>query len=89
MITIKEFEKTIPTLWNTVKEFMKEYPQYIVPKDDPESLLGWISSDGGDTYNLCHFWSNFEIGNLAWMRSQAYLDFFNYLDKSGGFFYER
>ncbi|CDH56586.1 glycolipid 2-alpha-mannosyltransferase [Lichtheimia corymbifera JMRC:FSU:9682] len=89
VITIKEFEKTIPTLWSTVKEFMKEYPQYIVPKDDPESLLGWISPDGGDTYNLCHFWSNFEIGNLAWMRSQAYLDFFNYLDKSGGFFYER
>lgn len=34
-------------------------------------------------------WSNFEIGNLDWLRSQAYLDFFEQLDKDGGFFYER
>lgn len=34
-------------------------------------------------------WSNFEVGNLDWLRSQAYLDFFDILDKDGGFFYER
>lgn len=34
-------------------------------------------------------WSNFEIGNLNWLRSQAYTDYFNQLDKDGGFFYER
>lgn len=34
-------------------------------------------------------WSNFEIGNLNWLRSQPYLDFFEHLDKEGGFFYER
>jgi alpha 1,2-mannosyltransferase len=34
-------------------------------------------------------WSNFEIGNLDWLRSQAYTDFFNTLDQDGGFFYER
>ena len=34
-------------------------------------------------------WSNFEIGNLNWLRSDAYLDFFNQLDQDGGFFYER
>jgi hypothetical protein len=34
-------------------------------------------------------WSNFEIGNLDWLRSQAYIDFFTHLDKDGGFFYER
>lgn len=34
-------------------------------------------------------WSNFEIGNLDWLRSQAYVDFFESLDKDGGFFYER
>jgi len=36
-----------------------------------------------------HQWSNFEIGNLDWLRSQAYIDFFESLDKDGGFFYER
>ncbi|KAG9576569.1 putative alpha-1,2 mannosyltransferase KTR1, partial [Aureobasidium melanogenum] len=34
-------------------------------------------------------WSNFEIGNLDWLRSPAYLDYFEALDKDGGFFYER
>ena len=34
-------------------------------------------------------WSNFEIGSLSWLRSQAYTDFFQSLDRDGGFFYER
>ena len=34
-------------------------------------------------------WSNFEIGNLDWLRSDAYVDFFDSLDRDGGFFYER
>ena len=42
-----------------------------------------------DRYNLCHFWSNFEIGNLNLWRSPAYRDYFETLDRSGGFFYER
>lgn len=88
-VTIKEYENTIVTLWDTVKKFMKDYPQHIVPKNDPDSLLPWISNDGGESYNLCHFWSNFEIGSIKWMNSPAYMDYFNYLDKSGGFFYER
>lgn len=39
--------------------------------------------------NLTGQWSNFEIGNLDWLRSQAYTDYFDRLDKDGGFFYER
>ncbi|KAI8886579.1 glycosyltransferase family 15 protein [Backusella circina FSU 941] len=85
-ISLTEYGNTIPTLWETTKGFMKEYPQHIQTND---SLLDWVTNDGGETYNLCHFWSNFEIGSIAWLRSQAYLDYFNYLDKAGGFFYER
>ncbi|KAI8378256.1 nucleotide-diphospho-sugar transferase [Choanephora cucurbitarum] len=88
-ISLHEYGNTIPTLWETTKKFMAEYPQHIISKDDKESLMNWVTNDGGETYNLCHFWSNFEIGSLAFLKSQAYLDFFNYLDKSGGFFYER
>jgi alpha 1,2-mannosyltransferase len=85
-ISLTEYGNTIPTLWETTKAFMKEYPQHIQTND---SLLDWVTNDGGETYNLCHFWSNFEIGSIAWLRSPAYLDYFNYLDKAGGFFYER
>lgn len=34
-------------------------------------------------------WSNFEIGSLEWLRSDAYIDYFTSLDHDGGFFYER
>ena len=51
--------------------------------------MKFLSDDGGDTYNKCHFWSNFEVGSLDWLRSDAYIDFFESLDQDGGFFYER
>lgn len=84
-ISIHEFSKTIPTLWQHTKDFIKENQQYL----HPNNLLDFISDDNGETYNLCHFWSNFEIADLNFWRSQAYRDYFNYLDKTGGFFYER
>jgi alpha 1,2-mannosyltransferase len=40
-------------------------------------------------YNLCHYWSNFEIIDLSFTRSPAYTSYFSTLDKAGGFFYER
>ncbi|KAG9618855.1 putative alpha-1,2 mannosyltransferase KTR1, partial [Aureobasidium melanogenum] len=75
----------IPTLWESTKKWMKNHPEHIVEGNS----MGFLSDDGGDTYNHCHFWSNFEIGNLDWLRSPAYLDYFEALDKDGGFFYER
>ncbi|CAG8569657.1 14672_t:CDS:2, partial [Funneliformis mosseae] len=84
-ISLYEFENTIPTLWNTTKNFMKEYPKYV----KENNALEWILKDDGENYNLCHFWSNFEIGNLNFWRSEAYIKYFEYLDKEGGFFYER
>ncbi|KAI8990931.1 nucleotide-diphospho-sugar transferase [Mycotypha africana] len=48
----------------------------------------FIDPSTGD-YNLCHFWSNFEIASLNLWRSPEYRDFFQYLDQTGNFFYER
>ncbi|KAK5939274.1 alpha 1,2-mannosyltransferase 2.4.1 [Knufia obscura] len=85
VISLYEYVETIPTLWDSVKKFMKNHPEHIAK----DNSLALISDDGGDTYNKCHFWSNFEIGNLEWLRSKQYVDFFEALDKDGGFFYER
>lgn len=49
---------------------------------DPEAMEG-------ESYNMCHFWSNFEIARLDWFRSKPYEDFFNMMDRSGGFWNER
>lgn len=80
---------TIPNLWETTKDFVKKHPDYIIPYNSSDSFIDWLSDDYGETYNMCHFWSNFEIGSLNWLRSKEYLAFFNHLDKAGGFFYER
>jgi alpha 1,2-mannosyltransferase len=100
VLSLYEYVETIPTLWDSVKKFIKAHPEHI----HPENSMAFLSDDGGNTYNKCHFvsllafpelkinslqWSNFEIGNLDFLRSQAYIDFFNSLDQDGGFFYER
>lgn len=36
-------------------EFMKEHPEHLAPGN----AMKWLSEDGGETYNLLHFWSNF------------------------------
>ncbi|KAJ2061357.1 hypothetical protein GGI17_003123 [Coemansia sp. S146] len=83
-ISIKEYVQTIPTLWNTTLDFMKKNKDMIPASNLMEFVTG---KDGG--YNLCHFWSNFEIGSLDFLRSKEYLAYFDYLDHAGGFFYER
>lgn len=83
-IMVPEYIETVPTLWKTVQAFVKEHPQLV----HPNNVLGMFTKEDGD-YNLCHFWSNFEIGSLKFLRSPAYSKFFEYLDQAGGFFYER
>nr|POE46755.1 alpha-1,2 mannosyltransferase ktr1 [Quercus suber] len=85
VLSLYEYVETIPTLWKSVKKFMAQHPEHV----EKDNGMQFLSDDGGETYNHCHFWSNFEIGNLDWLRSKAYLDFFDVLDKDGGFFYER
>ncbi|KAJ9094444.1 hypothetical protein QFC21_005983 [Naganishia friedmannii] len=77
--------REIPTLWDAVKDFTQQHPEYVAADNSME----FISEDGGETYNLCHFWSNFEIADLNFWRSDAYMDFYTHLEKTGGFWYER
>ncbi|KAJ7065502.1 glycosyltransferase family 15 protein [Mycena amicta] len=84
-ISLPEYGETIATLWNTVREFVRDHPEHIVK----DNAMGFMSDDGGETYNRCHFWSNFEIADLDLWRGEAYTKFFDYLDHKGGFYYER
>ncbi|KAL6948753.1 hypothetical protein ACO0QE_001226 [Hanseniaspora vineae] len=40
-------------------------------------------------YNLCHFWSNFEISRVDTFDNPIYNAYFQYLDNLGGFYQER
>jgi len=84
-ISLYEYEATIPTLWAAVREFLDQNPGLAVS----DNAMNFLSDDGGLTYNRCHFWSNFEIGDLDFWRSDAYSNFFEFLDQKGGFHYER
>jgi len=84
-IAIHEFRETVTTLWKTTMEFMREWKK-MHPTFNPE-LLRFFGNE--NEYNMCHYWSNFEIGSLKWLNSDEYLSYFNYLDQAGGYFYER
>lgn len=93
VITLLELKDTIPTLWDTVLDYAKSRKidlgmTAIAGKGKSKSLFPYFL-DENNGYNLCHFWSNFEIGSLNLWRSSNYQDFFSYLDQTGNFFYER
>ncbi|KAJ2303657.1 hypothetical protein IWW54_005657, partial [Coemansia sp. RSA 2705] len=83
-ISLREFPATVHSLWATANAFRATYPEFVAPAN----TLRWLTAPSGD-YNMCHFWSNFEIGALSFFRSPEYLAYFDFLDRAGGFFYER
>ncbi|CCK69233.1 mannosyltransferase KTR2 KNAG_0C01200 [Huiozyma naganishii CBS 8797] len=98
VITLREYEETIPSLWEFVEEYididdgrdihMDSNSHKFITDDD---IVGnnkaiYVSNNA---YNMCHFWTNFEIGDLNFFRSDEYIRFFEFLDSKGGFYYER
>jgi alpha 1,2-mannosyltransferase len=51
VLSLYEYIDTIPTLWDSVKKFMKNHPEHVAA----DNSMGFLSDDGGDTYNKCHF----------------------------------
>ncbi|KAK6089717.1 hypothetical protein P3W45_001359 [Vairimorpha bombi] len=84
VISIREYMETIPSLYEETINFIIESKSLV---GNPVINKFLLNKNMG--YNGCHFWSNFEIASFDFWRSQIYLDYFNWLDKSGGFFYER
>ena len=58
---------TIPTLWNATQSYMDKYPQYINWGED--SLMPLLTDNDFESYNGCHFWSNFEVNNMLCVKS--------------------
>lgn len=40
-------------------------------------------------YNNCQFYSNFEVASLAFFRGKEHRAYFEHIDRTGGFYYER
>ncbi|KAF2087490.1 glycosyltransferase family 15 protein [Saccharata proteae CBS 121410] len=91
MFTIPDPEEEPKPLPKEDPKYKKPLPEEILNIDPESGALPEIDPDAmeGETYNMCHFWSNFEIARLDWFRSQEYEDFFQMMDRSGGFWMER
>lgn len=93
VINLYDSPESIKTLWPVTMDFVSQHPEYV----HPNSAIGWLTdakkrpehNAKANGYSTCHFWSNFEIGDMNFWRSQVYEDYFNHLDRQGGFFYER
>ncbi|CAD6445850.1 4e03c49d-b5b0-4125-8f9c-58645fc918c0 [Sclerotinia trifoliorum] len=96
-MNILDDARSFPSLWSKTRAFATAHPELLHPEAD----LNWLL-DGGE-YNNCQFFSNFEIGSLRFWRGDddrhvekgkkgkkgAHEKYFNYLDHTGGFYYER
>lgn len=92
-INLYDAPATLPTLWPETIKFLAEHQEYI----HSNNAMAWLTDSSrrpehnhkAHGYSTCHFWSNFEVADLNFWRSQAYEDYFQHLDRAGGFFYER
>lgn len=92
-INLYDAPQSIPSLWPETQRFLAANPSYL----SDNNMWEWITDDlarpehnkAANGYSTCHFWSNFEIGDLDFFRGEQYEAYFQHLDRAGGFFYER
>ena len=85
-MNILDDARSFPSLWSRTRSFINAHPELIHPDADLDWLLD--NHNSGD-YNNCQFFSNFEVGSLEFFRAEANEKYFDWLDKGGGFYYER
>jgi mannosyltransferase len=92
-IALYDAHETIKSLWTTTLNFLKLNPSYL----NSNAAIDFLTEDLQNPektkftngYSTCHFWSNFEIADMDFYRSKQYSDWIDYLENSGGFYYER
>lgn len=102
-LTLWELGKTVPSLFRKLSDYKKNlhvptttlWTALIDPSWMPWPIRRFLlpllrnRNAEGDLWNMCHFWSNFEIADMNFFRSEAYRNLVRYLDEDGGFYYER
>lgn len=81
----KEAHEIVPTnLWKASIS-----PSWL-PRPLRGLLASWSLRDRhGDRWNLCHYWSNFEIADLDFFRSPKYQELSKHLEETGKYYFER
>jgi alpha 1,2-mannosyltransferase len=87
-IAVNDREYTIKNLWSTIRMWANRTNVNLRRENNG---IDFISNDGGVTLSneLCIFYNNFEMANFNMFRSREYEAYFEFLERAGGFFYER
>ncbi|KAI1326554.1 glycolipid 2-alpha-mannosyltransferase-domain-containing protein [Xylariaceae sp. FL0255] len=104
-MAILDDARSFPSLWDRTRSFIRNNAELVHEEADFDWLLqetrdGFLHSDelfdedkidalDHLEYNNCQFYSNFEVGSLNFFRSKEHRAYFEHLDKTGGFYYER
>lgn len=51
VLSLYEYVETIPKLWDSVQAFITKHPEHVAKGNS----MDFLSDDGGQTYNHCHF----------------------------------
>lgn len=100
---IGELGDTVPNLFRQTMRFKRKHAKVIKNTKLWDSIADCALSTGvnqklengklgimdGCTFNLCHFWSNFEISRVDFWQQPLYREYFEFLDNLGGFWRER
>ena len=104
VINLYDAPQSMPSLWPETKKFLAAHPEYEFGGAEGEensekskNAREWLEDSKrrpehnmkANGYSTCHFWSNFEIGDMDFFRATPYEEYFQHLDRAGGFFYER
>ena len=93
-INLYDIEQTIELLWPDTINWLNTEDNYRFV--NPNGAFQWLTENQQNPqknevagYSTCHFWSNFEIADMDFFRGEAYEKWFQFLDSTGNFYYER
>lgn len=94
-INLYDIHQSVRSLFQETLKFLNKDDNY--KYIDPNGAFQWITENQQNPkkaftthgYSTCHFWSNFEIGDMNFFRGEAYTKWFQHLDATGNFYYER
>ena len=93
VLNLYDSPQSVKTLWRDTLDFLKENPEYINEQGSfdwiKENMQKPVNFNITEGYSTCHFWTNFEITNLDFLRAEPYERYMDYLESKGGFYYER
>lgn len=94
-INLYDIHQSVKTLWVETLRFLNTGDNYKFV--NPNGAHQWLlenkqqphKTEYTQGYSTCHFWSNFEVADMDFFRSEAYDSWFKFLDSTGKFYYER